>query len=182
MCDPFIGEIKLLPYYFSNVEGWILCNGQLLSIAQYTALYSIITTIYGGNGQTDFAVPNLIGRTTLHSGTGPGLTEKRLGKSSGLVNVSLTENQMPEHKHKISVSQKTDSDSSDPTNNLPHMLMGSGGRMNAYVANPDSLKYVPLNYQAFSTTGGGQSHYNMQPFLGMTYFIAHDGIYPERPS
>src|SRR5215475_4971153 len=103
MSEPFLGQIMLVPYNFAP-RGWAFCNGQLLSISQNTALFSLLGTTYGGNGQTTFALPDLRGRVPLSSGQGPGLSNYNLGQSGGQETVTLTGNQMPAHQHAINAN------------------------------------------------------------------------------
>jgi microcystin-dependent protein len=170
--DPYIGEIRIFAGNFAP-RGWALCNGQILSIAQNTALFSLLGTTYGGNGQTTFALPNLQGRAPMHPGQGPGLTPRVLGESSGINTVTLLTNEMPAHTHALTASSSPAS-ARNPTGN-PLARSRNG---NAYQTTIQNL--VPLAAQAVSLAGSGQPHNNMQPYLALNFIIALQGIYPPR--
>jgi microcystin-dependent protein len=171
MSDPFIGEIRLFPYTFAPRD-WAFCNGQTLSIAQNTALFSLIGTLYGGNGLTTFALPDLRGRVAVSSGQGPGLSPYELGQLGGEESVAMTESQMPVHQHQMSVNGGS-SGARSPHNR--YLGRVSGGT--AYVATSDGSA---LNPGAITDSGGGQPHENRQPHLTLNYCIALQGIYPQR--
>lgn len=172
MSEPFIGEIKILPYTFAP-KGWAYCNGQLLAISQNQALFSILGTTYGGNGINNFALPNLQGRVPLHAGTGPGLTPRSLGEASGSGAVSLTVSQIPFHTHTLSVGNVPGTQ-----RNVNNAYPAQAGSLESYQENTTPL--VPMNAAAVANTGGGQPHTNMQPYLGINYCIALVGIFPSR--
>lgn len=181
--DPTIGEIRVVGFNFTPV-GWASCNGQMLSISQYTALFSLIGTTYGGDGQTTFAVPNLNSRLAVgaQSGVaGPGLSSYPLGAMLGTENATLTSAQMPAHVHTVEVPLQAAT--SGPTSASP------AGRFPA--TSPSSKSYAAaatagaaLDAQALTATvgatGGGALHSNVQPVLAMNFIIAVDGIYPSR--
>lgn len=178
MAEPFIGQIILFAGNFEP-RGWAFCNGQLLSIAQNTALFSLLGTTYGGNGQTTFALPDLRGRVPLHFGQGPGLSDYILGESGGAEQVTLTQGQMPAHSHQafstLNASNAAD-DSTDPTGRV--LAVANRGVYNSQTPN------VSMAAAAISTTvastGGNQPHDNRQPYLAINYIIALEGIYPSR--
>jgi microcystin-dependent protein len=155
----------LVPYNFPP-RGWALCNGQILPIAQNTALFSLLGTTYGGNGQTTFALPDLRGRVALSSGQGPGLSNYLLGQVGGDESVTLNVNQIPTHAHSIG-GTNSGSTSSRPAGNVN----AQGG---AYSSTSDS----PM--QPTGGAGGGQPHSNIQPYLCLNYCIALEGIFPSR--
>ena len=177
MSDPFLGEIRLVGFTFAP-QGWALCDGQLLSIAQNTALFSLLGTTYGGNGQTTFALPDLRGRVPIHPGQGPGLSNYVLGEQSGSENVTLNASQLPGHNHPLASSNQQGS-SSDPSGNFPAVLNDPAGTIavNGYLASSNST----LNPAAIGVTGGNQPHSNIQPFLCVNFIICLQGIYPSRP-
>ena len=172
MSDQYLGEIRMFAGNFAPY-GWALCNGQLLSISQNTALFSLIGTYYGGDGVTTFALPNLQSRVPIHQGQGVGLSPYVVGQLGGNENVTLISQQMPQHNHLVN------------TNNGPG---GSVHPANGLLASTTSDKpYTTgasdgstLNPQAVSQAGGNQPHNNIQPYLTITYIIALQGIYPSR--
>lgn len=178
--DPYIGEIRMVGFNFAPV-GWALCNGQILPISQYTALFSLLGTSFGGNGTTNFALPNLQSRVPINQGQGAGLTAYVLGESGGTENVTLISNQMPLHNHTIGVSNLAGS-ASDPTNNiLAQCNTGTPRQPNLNVPN-----FVPppatgsLAQTAVSMAGGNLPHPNIQPYLCVNFIIALNGIFPSR--
>ena len=168
MAEPFLGQISMFGFAFAP-KGWAFCNGQLLSIAQNTALFSLLGTTYGGDGQTTFALPNLQSRCPLHFGQGAGLSERDLGEQGGVESVTLLTTQMPQHSHLVNAFGE-DASTSDPSGSVP----AAGG---AYNGAPDGTK---MNAQMNDPTGGGQPHDNMTPFLGINFCIALSGIFPSR--
>ncbi|WP_224240286.1 phage tail protein [Hyalangium gracile] len=175
MSEPYIGEIRMFAGNFAP-RGWAFCNGQLLSIAQNSALFSLLGTTYGGNGQTTFALPNLQGRVPMHWGTGPGLTPRTLGESSGSESVTLISTQMPAHTHSLHASG-TQGDQFTPEGHVPAMLINSTGQPeNAYSATINTT----MNAAAIGAAGGNQPHNNMQPYQCVSFIIALQGIYPSR--
>ena len=170
--DPFIGQIVMFAGNFAP-RGWAFCNGQLLAISSNQALFSILGTTYGGDGRTTFGLPDLRGRTAMHPGTGPGLTERRLGQKGGAESVTLTEAQVPSHSHTVGCVSAAGS-TKDPKGAL---LAGSPGQTGFYHPAPasDTMADTMLN-----ATGGGQSHDNMAPFGCVNYIIALVGVFPSR--
>ena len=169
MADAFIAEIKIFAGNFAP-RGWAFCNGQLLPIAQNTALFSLVGTIYGGDGRTTFGLPDLRGRTPMHPGNGPGLTGRRLGQRGGVRDVTLTTAQMPAHRHAVQAT------TNDATETNPQ------GQLLAAPAEPTYAPPVDLTEMAaeLDAVGGGQAHTNMQPYIQMNYIIALTGTYPSR--
>ena len=173
--EGFIGEIKMFGGNFAP-RGWALCDGQLLSISQNSALFSILGTTYGGDGRTNFALPDLRGRVPIHAGTGPGLSPKHLGQKGGTETVVLALVQMPAHNHTVQL--KADSmvaTSHRPQDGLP--ARNAAGTPQ-YGENANST----LNNTAVSigNAGGGQAHPNMQPYGTVNYIICLVGIFPSR--
>ena len=165
MAEPFIGQIILFAGNFAP-RGYAFCAGQLLPIAQNTALFSILGTTYGGNGQTTFALPDLRGRAPLSSGQGPGLSNYDLGQSAGQETHTLNANEMPQHTH---LPQAASGDQT--TNRAAGSVPASGGAY-ATTANASGA--------ATSSAGGSQPHNNLQPYLVLNYCIALEGIFPSR--
>jgi len=166
MAEPFLAEIRIFSFNFAP-RGWAFCNGQLLPINQNQALFSLLGTTYGGNGQTTFALPNLQGRTPLH--TGSGFT---LGESSGEENHTLQMAEMPQHTH-LASGVTVNGNAPAPANAL------LAGESTAMYAPPDA-NLVALVAGTISNTGGSQPHTNMQPYLTLTFCIALQGIFPSR--
>ncbi|HEX7133731.1 MAG TPA: tail fiber protein [Iamia sp.] len=167
----YLGEIRLFPYNFAP-RSWAFCAGQILPIAQNTALFSLLGTTYGGNGQTTFALPDLRGRVAMSSGQGPGLSSYTLGEVSGQENVTLIITQMPAHNHIVGATNE-DAGVKNPSNALL-AVPGSSTYNNTVGAN------VVMNPGMIQPSGGSQPHENMQPFLILNYCIALEGIFPSR--
>jgi len=171
MSEPFIAEIRIFGFNFAP-RGWAFCNGQLLPVAQNTALFSLVGTTYGGDGRTTFGLPNLQGRAPMHPGRGPGLTARRLGQSGGTETVTLTEAQMPAHTHKMSCNSN-DANSQSAAGGF---LATEIGPAQMYA----TTGAASMASDAVGTTGGGQAHTNPQPFLSVNFCIALMGLYPPR--
>jgi microcystin-dependent protein len=169
MSEPFLAEVKMWGLSFAP-RGWAFCNGQLLSIAQNTALFSLVGTTYGGDGRTNFGLPNLQGRLPMHPGSGPGLTPRQLGEKGGVSAVTLAEQQTPSHTHTLSGSEE-DGRENDPGGNAP----GVGEQIYSTTAPTDTMSQDALALQ-----GSGQSHTNQQPYLAINFCIALTGMYPSR--
>ncbi len=172
MSEPFIAEIKIFAGNFAP-RGYAFCNGQLLPIAQNTALFSLIGTTYGGDGRTTCALPNLQDRAPLHAGNGPGLTQRRLGYVGGSASETLNQAQIPSHTHQVRISNDNNRESV-PAQNAWGRNIGN----NLY--RPASDANVTLGSQTIESVGGGQAHNNMQPFLALNFIIALVGMYPSR--
>ena len=173
--DPFLGEIRIFAGNFAP-RSWALCNGQLLSIAQNTALFSILGTNFGGDGRVTFGLPNLQGSTAMAQGDGPGLTPRQVGETGGEPAVTLTTVNLPSHNHSFT-GQSFLSDQNSPNGNY----VGGNRTIFAYVApNAPNLNLQPMNPIAVSTAGSSQPHNNMQPYQCLTYIIALQGIFPPR--
>ena len=166
MSEPFLGEIRILGFNFAP-RGWAMCAGQILSIAQNTALFSLLGTTYGGNGTQTFALPDLRGRVPLSVGQGPGLSNYDQGEVSGTETVTLTTGQMPGHGHLAGASNGAAS-ATRPNGNFP----AGGG---AYAAASDGST---LNAAFVQSAGGSQPHSNLQPLLVLNFCIALQGIFP----
>jgi microcystin-dependent protein len=178
MAEPFIGQIILFAGNFA-IRGYAMCNGQILSIAQNTALFSILGTTYGGNGQTTFALPDLRGRVPIGPGQGPGLPNVSLGEVSGTVSQTLTVNQMPAHNHLLGANAGNANDSL-PANAYPAaaVIPTDGNKsVSAFNTGTDG---TTMNPGVVRPSGGSQPFSIMQPYLGLTYLIALEGIFPSR--
>lgn len=169
MSDPFLAEIKIFAGNFAP-RGWSFCDGQLLQIAQNTALFSLIGTTYGGDGRTTTGLPNLQGRVPMHPGNGPGLTSRRLGERGGVTSVTLAQTQMPSHTHQ---ARATDENGDD--NDAIGGYFGTGSALYG-----PATGLTDMESAALPNVGGGQSHTNVQPLLGMYFIIALTGSYPSR--
>lgn len=187
MAEPFIGEIKMFGGNFAP-RGYALCDGQLLPINTNQALFSILGTIYGGDGRTTFGLPDLRGRVAMHPGRGPGLTPRQLGQKSGSETVTLSIMEIPSHNHPGTVKV---ADQNGTTHNASDGYLGR--RAIDVDANPPETveMYVPPTTATFggnrkldgvvtNNVGGNQSHQNMQPYQCVNYIIALQGIFPSR--
>lgn len=169
--EPYIGEISWFAGNFAP-RGWAKCDGQLLSISQNTALFSILGTQYGGDGRSTFALPDVRGRTVIHSGRGPGLSDRRIGSKGGTEIETLTINQIPSHSHDFKASSGG-ANTATPSNNV----LANTGRTRIYEGGAPN---VNLSSASITSTGGGQSHNNMQPYTTLNCIIALQGIFPSR--
>jgi len=165
MSEPFLSEIKIVSFNFPP-KGWALCNGQLLPINQNQALFALLGTRYGGNGQTNFALPNLRGRLPIHMGNG-----HTLGEAAGSTSVTVNIQQLSTHLHALMASPTQTGVSADPTNNYL-------APVNNTYAGPANL--TTLNPQSVSSVGGSQPHNNMMPYLVLNFIIALQGIFPSQ--
>ena len=173
MADAYLGEIRLLPYTFPP-RGWAMCDGQILSISQNTALFSLLGTYYGGDGKSNFALPDLRqGRAAMMWGQGPGLSMRSLGETGGQPTVSLTTQEMAMHNHGLTVSTST-GNAKQPLN----QLFAMGSVVGFY--GPNSGQTTTLAPATLGMTGNGAPHNNMQPYLVVQYCICLEGIYPPR--
>ena len=172
MADPFVAEIRIFPFNFPP-RGWAWCDGQLLPLSQNTALFSLLGTTYGGNGQSNFALPDLQGRAPMHPGQGPGLSLHDLGETGGSETVTLLESEIPSHAHPARVSQ-ADALEGAPQNQLPATGMG----IQMYAALPGTL--TSFHPSALAPAGGDQPHNNLQPYLTFYFCIALQGVFPPR--
>ena len=173
--DPIIGQICLFAGNFAP-KGWAICDGSLLSIAQNSALFAILGTQYGGNGQTTFALPDLRGRVAMGVGGGPGLSYRNQGEQGGTENVTLTANQMPAHTHAM-VASGNASNSASPNGAL---LASAGRDGGASIYSSDTSNQTPMAAQSIQMAGGNLPHNNLQPYLVINYIIAVEGIFPPR--
>jgi microcystin-dependent protein len=172
MANPFVAEIRIFAGNFAP-KGWALCNGQLMPISQNTALFSLLGTTYGGDGKSNFALPNLQGSAPMQAGQGAGLSLRDLGETGGEQTVTLLDSEMPAHSHGVQAS--TTPDQLTPVNNA--WASGQKGFGNFYAAPGNNVQMSPA---ALSVTGGNLPHNNMPPFLGLTFIIALQGVFPPR--
>lgn len=165
MSEPFLSEIKIVSFNFPP-KGWALCNGQLLPINQNQALFALLGTTYGGNGQTNFALPNLRGRVPVHEGNG-----HNLGEAAGSTSVTVNIQQLPTHLHFVNASG-TEGNDNQPANNVLGLVAGR-----CYT---DPLALTTLNPGTITSVGGSQPHNNMMPYLVLNFIIALQGIFPSQ--
>jgi microcystin-dependent protein len=172
MADPFVAEIRMFPFNFAP-KGWAWCNGQLLPLSQNTALFSLLGTTYGGNGKSNFALPDLQGRAPMQPGQGPGLSLHDLGETGGSDTVSLLESEMPNHNHSLNTFNDVGEDRiAGPTESLAR---STGGLLYAAPA-----AMTPMSDNALPPAGGDQPHNNMMPYLTVYFCIALQGVFPPR--
>ncbi len=176
MSAPFVGQLMLVGFNFAP-RGWAFCNGQLLAVSQNDALFSLLGTIYGGDGRTTFALPDLRGRTAIQSGSGPGLSPRNIGSRGGRESIGLTASQMPQHTHLMNV-RKEDGNIRNPKNDILAASKTAGGvNVNTY---SNKRADGRLQADAISLTGGNQTHTNLDPYLTVSWIISLVGVYPSR--
>ena len=171
MADPFVAEIRIFPFNFAP-KGWAWCDGQLLPLSQNTALFSLLGTTYGGNGKSNFALPDLQGRAGMHPGQGPGLSLHDLGETGGSETVTLLESEIPAHAHSYQVSAQLGLE-----NNPAGQLAASGDGIASFAA---ANALVNMHPNALAPAGGDQPHNNMMPYLTFYFCIALQGVFPPR--
>ncbi len=170
MSDAFIAEIRMFPYNFAP-RNWADCNGQIIGIAQNTALYSLLGTNYGGNGQTTFGLPDLRDRIPVGVGQGPGLSQYVVGESGGSTNVTVLQTQMPAHNHSFGTNSG-DADGTNPGGSVPARASGETPYVNGAANTPLST--------TVGLVGGSQPHNNMMPYLTVRFCICQFGVFPAR--
>lgn len=175
MADPFVAEIRIFGFNFAPT-GWAQCNGQILPISQNTALFSLLGTTYGGNGQSTFGLPNLQGSAPMHPGQGPGLSLHDLGETGGSEFVTLLQSEIPAHAHTVKADTADPADVQAP---VPAVVLGRSNGGNAYLNPPANL--TNMSDLALSPTGGGLPHNNLMPYLTLNFCIALQGVFPARP-
>src|SRR3979490_2285801 len=173
--DPFVAEIRIFPFNFAP-KGWAFCDGQILPISQNTALFSLLGTTYGGNGTSNFALPNMQGNAPMHPGQGPGLSLHDLGETGGAETVHLLQREIPVHSPTRRVSNQQ-GDFQQPTSTTS--LARAIGAVPFVPGNPQP-PLVSMSDQSLSPAGGDQPHNNMMPYLTLSFNIALQGVFPPR--
>jgi microcystin-dependent protein len=177
MSDQYLGEIRAFGFNFAPY-GWLQCNGQLLSISQYSALFSLLGTYFGGNGTTNFGLPNLQGSVPMHWGLSSTGTTYDLGEPVGSTTVTLTGNQLPMHNHIIQVATGAAGTAQDTGTPGPTTWLGPSPSADAFATS--GATNTALSQKAIGPNNGGLPHENMQPFLTVNFCIAYTGAYPPR--
>jgi len=173
--EPFIGQIEVFGFNFAP-KGWAQCNGQLLPISQYSALFSLLGVTYGGDGRTTFGLPDLRGRVAINQGQGPGLSTYTIGQAAGAETVTLTTLQIPAHTHTAVLRGNSEGATSNEPSNKS---LGAGA--NIFNTNPpESGEALNASSIQVAPTGGSLPHNNMQPYLTINYCIALEGVFPQR--
>jgi microcystin-dependent protein len=170
--DPFVAEIRIFGFNFAP-KGWAFCDGQILPLSQNTALFSLLGTTYGGDGKSNFALPDLQGSAPMHPGQGPGLSLHDLGETGGEPFVTLLDSEMPNHSHQLQADTLDPADTNVPSPTASFAL-STGGTL--YQSATDAL----LSPLALAPTGGSLPHNNMQPYLTLNFCIALQGVFPPR--
>ena len=176
MADPFVAEIRIFPFNFAP-KGWAFCDGQLMPLSQNTALFSLLGTTYGGDGKSNFALPDMQGNAPMHPGQGPGLSLHDLGETGGSETVTLLSSEMPSHQHFVGRSIAASGDSLTPVNNIWAQVPSGRGTLAIYHEAPPT---GTMNTSPMGLTGGGLPHNNMQPYLTLSFCIALQGVFPPR--
>ena len=173
MSEPFLAEVRILPFNFAPA-GWAVCAGQVLPISQNTAVFSLLGVNYGGNGTTNFALPNLQGQVAVGAGQGPGLSPYSVGQTGGTETVTLVANQLAAHNHPASAIH----DAGNSYSPAGDSWSADGANRAKLYRSADPT--VPMGANAVSPAGGNQPHTNLQPYLVLNYCIALVGVFPSR--
>ncbi len=173
MADPFVAEIRIFPFNFPP-KGWAFCDGQILPLSQNTALFSLLGTTYGGDGKSNFALPNMQGNAPMHPGQGPGLSLHDLGETGGSETVTLLESEIPGHSHGILA------DVPPATLNQPAPTRGLARSSGGTVYQPSNAGLVAMGNNTIAPAGGDQPHNNMMQYLTLNFCIALQGVFPPR--
>lgn len=172
MADPFVAEIRIFPFNFAP-NGWAFCDGQVLPLSQNTALFSLLGTTYGGDGKSNFALPNLQGRAPMHPGQGPGLSLHDLGETGGSDTVALLESEVSAHSHSLRADTLDLADTNAVSPNASFAL-SAGGTLYQNTPNANASP------EALAPAGGDLPHNNLMPYLTLNFCIALQGVYPPR--
>ena len=176
MADPFVAEIRIFAFNFPP-KGWAFCDGQILPISQNTALFSLLGTTYGGDGKSNFALPNLQGAAPMHPGQGPGLSLHDLGEASGTQSVTLLQSEIPSHTHALGAQNSPLGGVAAPAG----ATLSRPASGNLYFDPPGAPSpVVTMDPGTISPAGGGLPHNNMQPYLTLNFNIALQGVFPPR--
>ena len=176
MSEPFVGEIRMFAGNFAP-RNWAYCDGQLLAISQNDALFSLLGTVYGGDGRTTFGLPDMRGRIPVHAGSGPGLSTRKQGAKGGSEKVTLTANQLPSHRHDFDAVSESGDDTSPAGKTLAPVASGNLYRT---PSTSPALPFVDMDGSFLKSTGSSGPHTNMMPYLCVHFIIALYGIYPSR--
>lgn len=174
MSNPFLAEIRIYPFNFPP-KGWAFCDGQILPLSQNTALFSLLGTTYGGDGKSNFALPDLQGCAPMHPGQGPGLSLHDLGETGGSDTVTLLESEIPNHTHQLKAQVQDPADT-----NVPGGSAVFGKSTGGALYQTTSTQGKQLAFQALTPAGGGLPHNNLMPYLTLNFCIALQGVYPPR--
>jgi microcystin-dependent protein len=174
MANPFVAEIRIFPFNFAPT-GWAFCDGQILPLSQNTALFSLLGTTYGGDGKSNFALPNMQGNVPMHPGQGPGLSLHDLGETGGSDTVTLLESEIPSHNH----AMMTFGGQASGHAPAPNVSFARAVGIDAYSATSTS-GLVQMSDSTVAPAGGDQPHNNLQPYLTLNFCIALQGVYPPR--
>src|SRR5438876_521094 len=175
MADPFVAEIRIFPFNFAP-KGWAFCNGQILPLSQNTALFALLGTTYGGDGKSNFALPNLQGSVPIQAGQGPGLSLYDLGQEGGEDTLTLIDSELPAHNHALSAHAQDTALISNPGPTVVPASADGGFAYNTTV-NSNTTSFAP---QALAPAGGSLPHNNLMPYLTLNFCIALQGIFPQR--
>lgn len=179
MSSPFLAEVTMFGFNFPP-KGWAFCNGQLMSISQNTALFSLIGTYYGGDAKSTFALPNIQGMAVLGQGQSPGTSQYSVGETTGTEYETLLTSEIPAHNHSFTATSTAGTTLTSSGNQLAQAF--SGGKQASYTGNylNANAANVTMSPAATNVTGGSQPHNNMQPYLTLNFCIALQGVYPPR--
>jgi microcystin-dependent protein len=173
--NPFLAEIRIFPFNFAP-KGWAFCDGQILPLSQNTALFSLLGTTYGGDGKSNFALPNMAGNAPMHPGQGPGLSLHDLGETGGSDTVTLLESEIPSHPHSLQASART-ANLNDPN---PNNALGRTTPQKLYKLPAGAPAVQAMSDQSIAPAGGDQPHNNLMPYLTLNFCIALQGVFPPR--